>query len=105
MIKTQYLEGRYSPMFVCDHCGEPIRNIGMALALSRSSGASEGEMLETFHVHKGPCDRAISARIDPVSGSGSTELRHHVRYLLHNVGASLEDMAAIDKQEAELGSL
>jgi hypothetical protein len=105
VIKTLYSGGRYSPMFVCDHCGEPIRNVALALALARSSGVTEGEMIETFHVHKGPCDRAVSARINAISGSGSTEMRYHLRYLLHNTGVSLEDMAAVDAQEEELGSL
>lgn len=105
MIKTLYSGGRYSPMFVCDHCGKPITNVALALALVRSSNVIEGEMLDTFHVHKGPCDRAVSARIDAISGSGSDEMRKHLRYLLHNTGASLEDMAAIDALEEELGTL
>ena len=105
MIKTLYSEGRYIPMVVCDACKKPITDADMGLALNKSRDLIEGQFVETFHAHKGDCDRQLEKRIDPKFGSGSTELARHLFQVTHNAGVTRAKLEEIDDRDDILGRL
>jgi len=80
MIAILKKDGVYAPVILCDECGQPIADAFNALALS--SSAPEGKTAEVHHVHKGPCDDAVSARLGGMHGS--EELLVHLVQLLKN---------------------
>ena len=78
MIAIRKRDGRYVPAVVCDECGGVITDAFGATAVS--SSAPEGAAAEAFHVHKGSCDDARSARLG--GAAGSEELAVHLLQLL-----------------------
>src|SRR3954465_8790304 len=80
MIAIMKKDGRYSPVVACDHCGLVIKDALAAMAIS--SAAPEGATAQAFHVHKGACDDAMSARLGGMYGS--EELAVHLPQLLKN---------------------
>jgi hypothetical protein len=73
-------DGSYRPVVVCDHCGEVIDDALGAMELS--SSAPEGATAQAFHVHKGDCDQALSAKLGGMHGS--EELAVHLFDLIRN---------------------
>lgn len=80
MIAIRKQGGRYKPVVVCDECGGVIADAFGATVIS--SSAPEGAAAQAFHVHKGACDDAISARLAGMYGS--EELAVHLVHLLRN---------------------
>jgi hypothetical protein len=80
MIAILKADGRYAPVVLCDHCGKVIDDAMNATALS--SSAPEGNTLQAFHVHKGDCDQALSAKLGGLYGS--EELAVHLFELMRN---------------------
>ncbi|MDV6030376.1 MAG: hypothetical protein F9B45_09770 [Phycisphaera sp. RhM] len=76
--------GRVAPIIVCDHCGEPITDAGMAVAVFTDD-------LDLFHAHKLACHNAIDAQhgIDGLPLPW-TELGTHLALLTSNVNADPE---------------
>jgi hypothetical protein len=80
MIAIMKRDGRYAPVVVCDHCGRVIEDALDAMEVS--SAAPEGTAAQAFHVHKGECDQALSAKFDGLHGS--EELAVHLFDLVRN---------------------
>ncbi len=80
MIAIRKQDGVYAPVVICDHCGQVIDDASNANEIS--SGAPEGTTAQAFHVHKGECDRTLSAKIGGLWGSA--ELSDHLVELLLN---------------------
>ena len=80
MIAIRKKDGRYSPVVLCDQCGQAIDDAMNAMALS--SSAPEGATAQAFHVHKGNCDEALSAKLGGLHGS--EELAVHLLELVRN---------------------
>jgi adenylate kinase len=66
--------------WVCDECGGVITDAFGATQVS--SSAPDGATAQAFHVHKGACDEAVSARLG--GACGSEELAVHLVQLLKN---------------------
>jgi len=80
MIAILKKSGQYLPVIVCDECGSIITDAFNATQIS--SSAPEGATAQAFHVHKGACDEAISARLGGMHGS--EELAVHLMQLIKN---------------------
>jgi hypothetical protein len=80
MIGILKKHGRYWPVIVCDHCGNVIDDAMAAVEVS--SSAPEGAVAQAFHVHKGDCDQALSAKLGGLHGS--EELAVHLFDLMHS---------------------
>ena len=80
MIGILKQQGRYSPVVICNECGEVIDDAFQAMEIC--SNAPEGASAESFHVHKGRCDHALSKRVEGLSGP--EELAVHLLELLKN---------------------
>ena len=80
MIAIRKHNGQYMPAVICDECGGVITDAFGAMEVS--SSAPEGANAQAFHVHKGACDEAISARLGAMHGS--EELAVHLVQLLKN---------------------
>jgi transcription initiation factor TFIIIB Brf1 subunit/transcription initiation factor TFIIB len=80
MIAILKKDGRYCPVIVCDQCGMVIDDALAAMEVS--SSAPEGTTAQAFHVHKGTCDQALSARLGGIHGS--EELVVHLVELVKN---------------------
>jgi hypothetical protein len=80
MIAIQKKGGRYSPVILCDYCGKLIEDAMNAMEVS--SPAPEGATAQAFHVHKGDCDQALSAKLGGLAGS--EELAVHLFDLIRN---------------------
>ena len=80
MIAILKKDGQYRPVIVCDECGGVITDAFNATQIS--SSAPEGATAQAFHVHKGACDEAISARLGGMHGS--EELAVHLMQLIKN---------------------
>lgn len=91
MIAIRKQNGQYSPVVICDECGGVITDAFGAMVVS--SSAPEGATAQAFHVHKGPCDDAISARLGGMYGS--EELAVHLVQLLKNA------LSESDRQRVE----
>lgn len=85
MIKILDQAGRSAPIMECDICGERIDRVGAAAAVFPRSGR-DGETLPVLHVHKGPCHDQAEHRLGGNAGAPWQELRHHIVYLLNNIG-------------------
>src|SRR6476469_9187494 len=81
MIGIRKQDGHYKPAVICDECGEVITDAFGAMQVS--SSAPERSTAQAFHVHKGACEQALSARLDGIYGS--EELVVHLVDLLRNV--------------------
>jgi len=86
--------GRSAPLLICDVCGYTIDDVSDGAAVfAHVSG--EGTATPVMHVHKKTChDKA-----DEVIGSDASprwdELSVHLLNLAHNVGMSVEKLAAL----------
>jgi hypothetical protein len=80
MIAILKKDGRYVPVVACDHCGVVIHDALAAMAVC--SSAPEGATAQAFHVHKGECDQAVSAKLGGMHGS--EELAVHLIDLVRN---------------------
>lgn len=84
MIAILKKNGQYGPAIICDYCGQVIDDALNANAVS--SAAPKDAMAQVFHVHKGACDQALSAKL---GGSlGSEELSTHLLELMRNALAN-----------------
>lgn len=92
MIAILKKNGQYMPVIVCDECGGIITDAFNATQIS--SSAPEGTTAQAFHVHKGACDDAISARLGGLHGS--EELAVHLMQLVKNT------LSESDRQRVEL---
>jgi hypothetical protein len=92
VIKMLNFQGRSAPLLVCDVCAQPIRDAGLAAAVFPRSDV-EGEIFSVLHVHKGACHDRAEADLDGAAGAPWQELRHHLVYLLGNVGLDDESLA------------
>jgi hypothetical protein len=65
-------------------CVRPLRPVidDALSAMAVSSSAPEGALAQTFHVHKGACDDAVSASLGGMHGS--EELATHLLQLVRN---------------------
>jgi hypothetical protein len=91
MIAIRKHEGQYVPVVVCDECGAVIADAFDAMEVS--SSAPEGKTAQAFHVHKGACDEAVSARLGGMHVS--EELAVHLVSLLKNA------LSESDRQRVE----
>jgi hypothetical protein len=91
MIAIRKQNGQYTPVVVCDECGGIITDAFSAMEVS--SSAPEGATAQAFHVHKGACDDAMSARLGGMHGS--EELAVHLVQLLKNA------LSGSDRQRVE----
>ena len=80
MVAILKTDGRYRDVVVCDHCGRVIEDALGAMELS--SSAPEGATAQAFHVHKGACEREVSARLG--GAHGSEELAVHLLRVVRN---------------------
>jgi hypothetical protein len=80
MVAIHKQNGRYSPVVVCDYCGEVIDDALAAMEVS--SRVPDGATAQAMHVHKGACDQALSAKLGGLDGSA--ELFDHLLELLRN---------------------
>ena len=85
MIAILKKDGRYIPVILCDHCGAVIDDALAAMELS--SSAPEGATAQAFHVHKGACDQALSARLGGIHGS--EELAVHLVEATKSLGGRI----------------
>lgn len=91
MIEVRYIEGRWCPMFICDHCHCPIetgKEDAIALWLDEE-GPSDGSLTDPtvgqrpcMHVHKGRCDEKTRARLPGYALWEDIEI--HISFLLTN---------------------
>ena len=91
MIAIRKQNGQYIPVVICDECGGDITDAFGAMEVS--SSAPEGATAQSFHVHKGACDDAISARLGGMHGS--EELAVYLVQLLNNA------LSESDRQRVE----
>jgi hypothetical protein len=89
MIKILYLNGRYNPVLVCDHCDKRIEDAELALAVNVRPKGDKDETLDCYHVHKGDCDRSLERKLGQV---GTIELTTHLVHLTHNSGLTPSDL-------------
>jgi hypothetical protein len=91
MVAIRKQDGQYESVVVCDECGAVITDAFDAVEVS--SSAPEGATAQAFHVHKGACDDAMSARLGGMHGS--EELAVHLVSLLKNA------LSESDRQRVE----
>jgi hypothetical protein len=102
MLKTLFAQGQCAPLIVCDECGGPICDAGQALAICRVSSESDGELLETYHVHEGRCSRVFKSELGPDALTIATGLRLYFRQLLHNAEASRPEPGVLQGRMVEV---
>jgi len=84
MIAVRVLDGRSCPVIVCDTCGRPITDPGMAAVVWDMT--QQGDRLPSL-VHKGACHDALDHGIKGEGGfPGWAELSRWFVDLLHNSG-------------------
>ena len=74
-------KGLFCPMFICDVCGESIKDARHAAAVFNMT-AKEALRIDVEHVHKGRCMDIAEGRIG--SGFGWEELNQHIKFLQEN---------------------
>ncbi len=81
------------PVFVCDHCGEEIKEAARGLYtwwVEPGSGQEDGTRYDLYTVHKGACDRGFwsSRGVSPHNSPGvmTDELTVLPVYLGANIG-------------------
>ena len=96
MIRIMYANRRYSPILVCDICGQRIEDGAMAAALTGDMTQEEGSLTDVLHVHKGSChtqaERTIESTLAEPDVVGWQELGAHLSSLIHNVGFKPKDL-------------
>jgi hypothetical protein len=90
MIRLEQIDGRACPVFICDECGERIRDFKMAIVVWDNSN-------QFRHLHKITCDHDKSLRW--------CELGEHLRHLLFNVGMGVSEIETEDELFELLGNL
>lgn len=74
-------KGLFCPMFICDVCGESIKDARHAAAVFNMT-ASAALRIDVEHVHKGKCMEIAERRIG--KGFGWSELAEHITFLADN---------------------
>ncbi|HEV7401849.1 MAG TPA: hypothetical protein VGO11_02940 [Chthoniobacteraceae bacterium] len=104
MIKILNDAGRYGPIFICDYCGQRIKEAGLAAAITCDSSIADGEMSDVAYAHKGACHKALEQKFStPGAHAGWDELKFHILNLGMNVGLSPEKLMAHKQSLQELG--
>jgi len=89
MIRVSKTEsGRTAPVILCDHCGKPIENAGLALAMWKKQREVLLEDGKVHFSHKA-CHEKIEG--DEPTLWASSELRDFLRRLVHNVQADISE--------------
>lgn len=104
MITVRLIEGRYTPLVLCDHCGRRITEPGLAAVAYDLRGTADRQ---PFFAHKGRCHDAIDEAIETDGGmAGWGEFRRWMVDLLHNAGLHGDELdSAVEHAAAfhELG--
>lgn len=106
MEKVLHKDDKLIPILICDHCGERIEDAGNANCLLEEDRPypDDGETTDVYHVHKGECDRALSAELSE-GGAGHSELETHLWRLCHNSGLPSDRIKEVEDRDAILGNL
>ncbi len=94
MIRMQSsggIDSRILPVFVCDVCKKPIRNIRDGMAVIRSFGLGEDELYDVLHVHKSTCNSDAVRQSGAQESGPWFELVHHLNDLTIGMGVTIRD--------------
>jgi len=103
MILFHYVDGRYTPVLICDVCEKRIVDGDLAAVVHRHGDPEQAELLPCMYVHKGACHDTAETQMGGADNTGWQELETHLLFLLLNTKITPEKLAAERDRSDEIG--
>lgn len=105
MNKIVLNDGVHAPVIFCDLCERPIEDARSGVVVFPVV-ESPGQAENLVYAHQGPCGRLAEQNLrDLGRETGAIDLLSYLRYLVFNMGMTVEDVEAVDELIDPFGDL